>query len=135
MHAMLRGELPKDLMRARDRFEAWRQRRQGRDRIPRRLWALAIRLATTHGVSRTSVALRLDYYSLKKRAEAAGLPSQSSDAQSRGPAFVELSAPIGLGKQCVFELDNGAGAGRRVQLMGYDASEIEVLARTFWNAE
>ena len=133
MQAKLRGELPKDLRRARDRFEAWRQRRQGRDRIPRRLWALAVRLVRIHGVSRTSVALGLDYYSLKKRA--AGLPSQTSDAPTRGPAFVELSAPLGLGKQCVFELDNGAGAGRRVQLMGYDAAEIEVLARTFWNAE
>ena len=135
MRATLRGELPKDLVRARNGFEAWRGRRQGRDRIPRRLWALAVRLVRIHGVSRTSVALGLDYYSLKKRAEAAGLPSQSSDAPSRGPAFVELSAPIGLGKQCVFELDNGAGVGRRVQLLGYDAAEIEVLARTFWNAE
>jgi len=131
----MRGGLPKDLVQARGRFEAWRGRRQGRDRIPRRLWALAIRLAITHGVSRTAVALRLDYYSLKKRAEAIALQPQANGPPSRGPAFVELSAPMGLGKQCVFELNNGAGAGRRVQLLGYDAADIEVLARTFWNAE
>jgi len=135
MRAVLRRELAKDLLRARSRFEAWRQQRQGRGRIPRRLWTLAVRLVNTHGVSRTAVALGLDYYSLKKRVKATGHQPQSSDPPSRGPAFVELSAPIALGKQCVFELNHGAGASRRVRLMGYDVAEIEALARTFWNGE
>jgi hypothetical protein len=124
------GELPKDLVQARSRFEAWRGRRQGRDRIPRRLWALAVRLVSTYGVSRTAVALGLDYYSLKKRAEAA-----TGHPPSRGPAFVELPAPVVVGKQCLFELDSGTGGARRVQLLGYDATEVATLARAFWNAE
>ena len=66
-----RGELPKDLAQARSRFEAWRERRQGGRRIPQPLWDLAARLASRHGVSRTAAALGLDYYSLKRRAEAA----------------------------------------------------------------
>src|SRR5205823_2642808 len=136
MRATVRGELPKDLLRACGRFEAWRQRRQGRERIPRGLWSLAVRLVKVHGVSRTAMTLGLDYYSLKKRAEADALQTPSSGPESRGsaargPAFVELSAPIGLGKQCVFELNTEAGANRRVQLMGYDAAEIATLARTF----
>jgi hypothetical protein len=36
-------------------------------------------------------------------------------------------------QECRFELDNGAGATMRVQLTGYDAADIEALARSFWN--
>jgi len=125
-----RRELPKDLAQARSRFEAWRERRQGGRRIPQPLWHLAVQLASQHGVSRTATALGLDYYSLKKQAEAVAqqLPSQS-------PAFVELPAPVVVGKQALFELDNGAGATMRVQLLGYDAADVEALARRFWGAE
>src|SRR5262245_21204899 len=130
MRATVRGELPKDLLEARSRFGAWRQRRQGRDRIPPSLWALAVRLVRTHGLGRTATALRLDYYSLKKHVKAA-----DQQPRSPGPAFAELPAPLLASKQALFELDNGAGATRRVQLLGYDAADVEVLARRFWDAE
>jgi hypothetical protein len=122
--------LPKDLAQARSRFEAWRERRPGGRRIPQPLWNLAVQLASQHGVSRTATTLGLDYYSLKKQAEAA-----APQLPSRGPAFVELPAPVVVGKQALFELDNGAGATMRVQLLGYDAADIEALARRFWGAE
>ncbi len=84
-----RGQLPKDLERARSRFQAWRGWRQAGGRIPRRLWALAVRLVNRHGVSRTAAVLGLDYYTLKDRAEGtAGHPSSSS------PAFVELPSAV-----------------------------------------
>ncbi len=117
-------------MEARSRFEAWRQRRQGRDRIPPSLWALAVRLVRAHGLSRTATALRLDYYSLKKQVETAAGPVPPS-----APAFVELPAPLGLGRQCLFERVDGTGVSRCLQLVGYDAAEVEALARHFWNAE
>ena len=83
---------------------------------------MAVRLAKAHGVSRTAAALGLDYYRLKKRAEAAATPLQPS-----GPAFVELLPPVLVAKQCRVELDNGSGATMRVQLVGYDAADIEAL--------
>lgn len=124
---MAGNELPKDLLLARCRFQTWRRLRKGGSRIPPPLWRLAVGLASDHGVSRTATALKLDYYSLKKQVEAATDPPQSSR-----PAFVELPAPVMVGKQGLFELDNGSGATMRVQLLGYDAAEIEVLARSFW---
>jgi hypothetical protein len=130
MRTRQRGELPKDLAQGRRRFQAWRERRQGGRRIPQPLWALAIRLVRQHGISRTATALGLDYYSLKKRVETAG-----QQPPSPGPAFVELPAPLVVGKQALFELDNGAGATMRVQLLGYDAADVEALARRFWGAE
>jgi hypothetical protein len=63
--------------------------------------ALAVQLAKVHGVSRTATLLGLDDHSLKKRAEAVTSESQSSD-----PAFGDLPAPVPVGEQCLFELDN-----------------------------
>ena len=125
MDAIERGHLPSDLVRGRARFQAWRERRALGERIPQPLWALAVRLAKSHGVSRTATTLGVDYYSLKKRAAA---PPRSS-----GPTFVEFTAPALVARQCQVELDNGSGATMRVQLVGYDAADIEVLVRGFWN--
>jgi len=125
-----RGGLPQDLARVQNQFQAWRCRRQAGGRIPHRLWALAVRLVSQHGLSRTATTLSLDYYSLKKRVEAAG-----QQPPSQRPAFVELPAPAVVAKQALFELDNGAGATMRVQLLGYDAADVEALARRFWGAD
>ena len=124
-----RSELPQDLAQGRSQFQAWRARRTA-GRIPQTLWALAVRLARRHGVSRTATALGLDYDSLMKRAQEATGPAPAS-----GPAFVELPTPALVGKQAALELDRGAGATLRVHLVGYDAAEVAALARSFWNAE
>jgi hypothetical protein len=124
-----REKLPPDLARGRGRFQSWRVTRKAGSRIPPALWELAVRLARSHGVSRAATALGLDYYSLQERAQAADAPAPPS-----GPAFVELAAPVMVAKRCRFELDNGSGATIRVQLVGYDAADIEALARGFGNA-
>jgi hypothetical protein len=131
MGASQREKLPKDLVQARSQFEAWRKQRKTGGRIPRSLWALAVQLASTHGISRTAAVLGVDYYSLKKQTEAAASQPQLSSR----PTFVELPSPVVVGKQCLFELVNGAGASMRVQLVGYDRADIETLARSFWNAK
>jgi hypothetical protein len=130
MGAYQGAKLPRDLLQARGRFEAWRSRCQGRGRIPQELWKLAVQLAGRHGVSRTASVLRLDYDSLKKRAEAVG-----SEPRSGLPAFVELPSPVPAGKQCLFELDNRSGVTLRVQLLGYDTADLEVLARHLGTAD
>jgi hypothetical protein len=129
MRTRQHSELPNDLAQGRYRFQAWRERRQG-GRIPQPLWDLAVRLVRTHGLSRTATALGLDYYSLKKQvAAAAGQPQPS------GPAFVQLPAPLPVGKQALLELDNGAGASLRVHLVGYDAADLEAFTRHFWDTQ
>jgi hypothetical protein len=125
------SELPKDLVRGRSRFQAWRRRRgHAGGRIPRSLWKLAVQLVASHGVSRTATVLGLHYQRLQKQVEAA-----AGQLPARGPAFVELPAAELLGKQCLFELANGAGATMRVQLTGYDAADVAILARGFWSGQ
>jgi hypothetical protein len=122
--------LPEDLALGRSRIQAWRERRRVGSRIPRSFWELAIRLAQRHGISRTSTALGLDYYYLKKQTE-----SVTAQAPARQSAFVELPSPLIVGKQCRLEMDNAAGIALRLQLTGYEAAEVALLARGLWNAE
>ena len=125
------SELPTDLVRAQNRFRAWRKQRQKGSRIPQSLWRQAVRLASSYSIHRTTTALKLDYYSLKQQVEAA-----ADTPESNPPRFVELPPPpVTVGKQGLFELNNGAGATMRVQLVGYEVAEIEVLVRGFWKAE
>ncbi len=67
-----------------------------------------------------ATVLGLDYYSLQKRAKAADTPAPPS-----GPAFVELTSPVIVARQCRVELDNGSGDTMRVELVGYDAADLE----------
>ena len=123
-------EVTKDLLQGQRQFQAWRNQRKAGGRIPEVLWSLAVRLVSRHGVSRTAAALGLDYYTLKNRSVAAEHP-----AQANGAAFVELPSALAVSKQCLFELDNGTGATMRVQLLGYDATDVAALSRSFWNAD
>ena len=125
-----RDEILPVLARAQTRFREWRQKRTIGNRIPEPLWTLAVKLAIAHGACRTASALDLDYYSLKRRLEAA-----AARPQTARPAFVELPAPLAVGKQCSFELCDGAGSTLRIQLVGYDAAEVAALSCSLWNAE
>jgi hypothetical protein len=129
MGATERDELPGDLARGRCCFQAWRARRPSGGRIPQHLWALAVKLVQRHGLSRTATALGLDYYSLKRRT------ATTVDADQSSPAFVEVPASFAVGKHCVLEFNNGVGASLRVQLAGYEATEVATFARSLWNAE
>lgn len=116
--------LPAELARARDRFAAWRRTRKPKSRIPQPLWDLAVNLAGKHGLNRTARTLKLDYYSLKKRVDAAELHREEIDA-----AFLELSAPRVSVPECVIELDEGQ-VRLRVHLKGYSATDIGVVGRS-----
>lgn len=125
-----RDEIPPVLSRAQARFRDWRGKRALGARIPASLWKLAVELASVHGVCRTASALGLDYYSLQKR-----LAAVTGRQTASAPAFVELPAPLAIGKQCTFELSGGGGSTLRIQLLGYDVAQIAALARHLGSAE
>ena len=124
-------DVPASLARGRDRFEAWREARQTRARIPDQLWKLAVKLAVVHGLNRTASVLKLDYYSLKKRVEAKNAAGDSANL-----AFVELSPPPMAGAgECLVEFEDGAGACMRISLRGCDVPDLIALGRSFWSGE
>jgi hypothetical protein len=80
------GQLPPDLVRARNQFQAWRGRRKAGEPIPQALWDLAVRLAIVHGVSRTATVLE------------DGLVTGGADALSERAGFVLAGKSLGEGQ-------------------------------------
>jgi hypothetical protein len=90
-----------------------------------------VKLAVAHGLSRTSSALRLDYYTLKRRVD-----STNSAAHPATPAFVELSPPpLATPRECVIEFADDSGATMRVHLRGGEVPDLVALSRSFWSGE
>lgn len=121
--------LPTGLERARRRFERWRERHEGRPRIPDSLWSLATRAALQFGVHRTCRALRLDYKVLKRHVEANSAPGVSRRASH--PSFVELvPAQVASRAECVVQIEEPSGSRMRIELNGVAVADVVALTRS-----
>ena len=139
-------DLPAQLEGLRRQFDRWRRTHKARSRISESLWAAAVKLAGRYGLHRTAKALRVDYYSLKKRVEGdavtagarqhtaviAGNASVGGD----GPTFLEWPLSSRAGScECTLELEDAGGAKMRVHLKGIKAPDLAALSRSFWQSE
>jgi len=114
-------------------FDRWRQSRRRGSRIPEALWRAAAEAGRAHGVSKTSQALGLDYYGLKKRVEP---PPEERPAikPSSEIKFLEIPLSVSPGRpECVVEFEDGQGARLRVELHGAALAELETVARALWS--
>ena len=131
-----RPEVPAPLERTRQRFERWRETREGRTRIPEPLWKVAVKMAGRYGICQTSKTLRLSYYALKKRVQKTGeclVPASPETSEAR---FVELTAQRQVSSaECVLELEDAAGAKMRIHLKGPEAPDLVALSRSFWDLD
>jgi len=119
-----------------------------------------VKVAGQYGVHRTAKALRLDYYSLKRRVEgeagekeaagkgavrAKGAAVKRPDARksrvasqaSAGTAtFVELAAPAWAAcGECTLELERPGGTKLRVCLKGVSAADVAAIGRGLWQVQ
>ena len=107
-------------------LKTWRATRHPGQRIPEDLWQAATDLARIHGLSRTTTALKLSYYALRRRLQAG---AARDNRRRRGPVFVEVPAgplPPGGGERGTVELV--AASGARLILRVPDAGPAELLA-------
>jgi hypothetical protein len=126
------SSIPSELRATHRQFEQWRRVRQPGDRIPDRLWALAVAAARTHGVSRTAHLLHLESRKLKQLMIGAGPEPPVAAA----PAFVELLAPPTAGSgECTVEVEGPRGGRLRVQLRGTPVPDLVALTRLVWGPE
>ncbi|MFH1269419.1 MAG: hypothetical protein ABIK89_27150 [Planctomycetota bacterium] len=109
--------MPARLMGVRRRFERWRQTRKPGTRIPKSLWAAAVKAAGQYGIHRAAKALSLDYYSLKDRTEGhpAGCRRSKDRPAERQPGKVRRAgSQRGEGRRAGGRRGKGASAdGRR----------------------
>lgn len=125
-----RGE-PPQLQPLAQRLTAWRATRTRGQRIPDELWRAAADVARVHGLSRTSAALRLSYYDLKRRLVAGGI--QRKRRLTPAP-FVEVAPPAlapDLGERGTVELVQASGARLTLRLPNASASDLLALVPLF----
>ncbi len=126
---------PDPFRSARCQFERWRSKRPLGTRIPSSLWNAAEALGRKHGVSKTALALGLDYYALRERVLGEPRPS-AAPAESSG-GFVEIPLPAlpvpASSPPCVLELEDGQGATLRLQFAALASEELGALVRQVWS--
>ena len=122
---------PPQLQLLAQRLKAWRACRPRGQRIPDELWRAAADLARVHGLSRTSAALRLSYYDLKRRLVAGRI--QRRRRVTPAP-FVEVAPPAlapGLGEHGTVELVQASGSRLTLRLPNASASDLLALVHLF----
>ena len=111
------------------RIDRWRRSRTTH-RIPAELWSQAADLGTRFGVSRTARALRVDYYSLKKRVDV--VPRLEVEEEMPPPNFVEiLATPPSGTTECLVEFESSGGSRMRIQVKGARRPDLAELSRLF----
>lgn len=148
MNDWAHSDLPATLLRTQQKIERWRQRCRPRARIPEELWRQAVELAGVHGIHRIAKALRLDYYSLKRRVAGANATGATESAAcgcgavgcgESAQQFVEvLGGPMGTGGpasvcggQCLIEVEDTGGVKLRIHLGAGQRPDLVALARVF----
>jgi hypothetical protein len=119
--------------RVQHRFDLWRKTRKRCSPIPETLWSSAVELAREHGLHRAAHALRLNYYSLKKRFPLiTGAPGRAQ----KEPTFVELFPPPGTAGHsvCTIEMENAQGGKMKIHVQGLGGPDLAVLSDSFWKA-
>ena len=112
----------------RGKLAKWRRSRRRGERMPEKLWAQATALGRERGVAKTVRELGLDYYSLKKRVEAAGLEREAAK-----PAFVEF-VPTIRESEWLVEIASERGTRMRIQCKGGTAPDLAGLSASLWRA-
>ncbi len=115
------------------RFEHWRRTRKVFSRVPEPLWAAAVKMAGTWGISHTAKTLRVNYSVLKKRVEHQAAAAPSGSEENAVATFLELAPPPRVGScQCTLELEDASGAKMRVHLQSTETPDLAALSRSFW---
>jgi hypothetical protein len=117
-----RGELAVDLVRGRQRLDAWRQSDSRGVAMPPELWDLAVKLARRHGNFRAARALGLDSNKLKRLSDgqqAGGLRVRGATRGRRGMTqFVDVSG--------IFSPSPASGGGCRMALRGPQGEQLQM---------
>jgi len=125
--------VPAEIRELSRQIEEWRSTRPHRMPMPEPLWTLAGNLAARYGVAQVSRFLRLDYYSLKDRAQPEERhPTTVSESRSSGPTFIELPSLTAPVSECSIELEHPRGQRMRIHVKGAALPDLAALTRTFW---
>ena len=121
---------PAEVRKVQEQFARWRASKQGRERIPQRLWRAAAKLCKTHSVNRVARWLRVNHTALQDQTARRSSPRRSQPA----PTFVEWRAPAVMlpgasSTEYVLEVEGAGERTLRIRMRGATVSEVAALAR------
>lgn len=120
-----------DLRTVRRELERWRRTRRGKGRIPEELWRSITQLGRRYGVSRVARELRVPFYALKDRVEAAP-EAEASDLEKAQGQFVEVPLELAPAPaECVVELEDASGSKMTLRLTPANVEDAAALIQTF----
>ncbi len=132
MNARKTRTLPVSLENVQRRFTEWRRTHRARSPLASSLWLAAVKMAGKYGLNCTARALRVDYYSLKKRMEQRSTPARRRDRSGPTATFVELPPPLPAGTcDCILEMEDVRGVTMRLQMKTMVPPDLAVLCRSF----
>ncbi len=95
MNARKTRALPVSLENVQRRFTEWRRTHRARSPLASSLWVAAVKMAGKYGLNCTARALRVDYYSLKKRMEQRSTPAKKRQIGANSHICGTASASAG----------------------------------------
>ena len=131
MRTRQQATLSRVLSTARRQFDQWRSRHRKHVRLPEELWRQAAALAREHGLHKTSLALGLKYYSLKKHLDQ--MTTDRAIPAKGEPDFIELVPGVMTPGtiECTIEWADGGGSKVRMHIKGAAMPELVSLAGVF----
>ena len=125
------GAASSELQAVAERLKIWRATRRPGQRIPEDFWQAATDLARIHGLSRTTTALKLSYYALRRRLQAGPAPSHG---RGRPPVFVEVPTrpwPPGGWERGSVELVAASGVRLILRVPAFGSAELLPVVELF----
>ena len=131
MSTRQQATLPRAMSTARRQFNQWRSRHRKHVRLPEELWRQAAALAREHGLNKTSRALGLKYYSLKRHLNE--MTAEQAIPAKGEPDFIELVPGVMTPGtiECTIEWADGGGSKVRMHIKGAAMPELVSLAGVF----
>jgi hypothetical protein len=127
MGSTRRKDMPAEVCRVVEQFDLWRAGKQGRERIPARLWEAAAKLCGAHSLHRVARWLGMNHTAPRDRA---GRRSGACPSQPK-PAFVEWSLPVGVlprASSAEYVVEVGGRGAQRIHVRGASVGEVAALA-------
>lgn len=125
--------LPADLAHACRQFQQWRDQHQTRQRLPLKLWEMAVKLANKYGITKTAKTLRLGHSDLKKRCLKINVQESVNtvsflDVTPRSEAILPKI-------ECTIECQRQFNETIRIQLKGSDWPNLIEICDRLWNSD
>ena len=127
--------LPRSVTTLAARLAKWRKGQPRNGRLPDWAWAEAVDAALSHGVHRISQAVRINYYSLKRRVLAEENQRSPEKQPETKPVFVELEVGRPLRGGCVravLQLEDAEGKKLSIHAESTSAADLATLSRALW---